>query len=1002
MPTTKSLRAAPPKNLDSYVASSRKIFGEPETIPDSKLFNFVAPGNNPNTETSTLTSGIPLGFSLKINNRDYTTVTIAVSGWMVLQGSSAFSLSDILDLGASVYENHRIRSVFLRSPHILLAPWFDQLWPVPRSINILENSNWYDNATQLDGQTKQDIAEGINKESWPFSITDRGVRYHRGYDKNFGRYFLCRWTTAKLENKQNCGRIKFECVIFENGRMEFRYWPRLDYVASQVSPGSLVEIDATVGIFWSYPLPNQFRDFATLVDYSVGQRNLSDLGGAPYDPAYVEGPKPYSHNIVKMENWPNNGAVIVFSPPTNPYKVLPQRTVKQINAAKNIVKNPGIFDDRRSVIFSGSTNVFYPTTLPSRLAGDTGDVDVSLRQILFAPALHLPHTSGSIKTTGSVDKAAVDTFLTQLEGVSHDFYKKDLSFNEHQKDYKVTDPTLPFFATGSSLEVFGEGFTSALKSKTQFHFSLPINETTVLPATRSCVLYYDGEKKAWSNIDDAGWREPEAISLDISLLNIFPYERDNKFYYRATETARAFDAVGRKITLSSKRNNIAIGSSIVPTYQRDDIIGLIVNTDDPLSQSKLNEALTRSYPESFTDSLDYVPNKSQGIELPIDYPFLIEKIVVEFPFLATDSWFRDRTTCMRPLLSGSESVVPLDPMLGEFAGPIDFGGPGLTFSVSCARKSLDFFKMDLIASGTITHEFDDVAEVTLEEKWIFGGNTPNYSFRPMGFRKFSSPTTALSGTLISSLYFFNDKVRLEMDAAVSSGITFSRNERRRDFSSSDFFDINRTHLFRLLLSKFITLKGEDIQRPTLLPITPGTPYFAMSSSYNTRDIYYPNTSAPDPQIYGKSSPRIHVHEVHPLSRGSSGIYFNGNSILGGTISTIPTKTSFENPLFDEGLVPNLPGAVTSGRFVFDASSLFTTFISKPSPYLIMPGEKLTFAISKTRPVLHAGDQGFDQIGNIYHRTNLLTSGSHGIVIPPGDLKVTVYGSYVKEGMEYHL
>lgn len=986
MATSKLLRAAPPKNLRDYVASSRKLFREPDSIPDS-LFrntNFIAPGVDPNAESTIYTSGIPLGFELKINDILYSKVTIAVSGWMALEGDTSFALSDILEPGALVYENHRIRSTFRR--HILLAPWFDRLWPVPNGVPALLSTNWYDNATQLDGQTVQDIYEGINTESWPFSLTDRGVRYHRGYDKNFGKYFVCRWTTAKLENKLNCGRIKFECIIFENGRIEYRYWPRLDYVASAVPPAITVNIDASVGIFWNFPTSYQFRDFATLVDYSVGQRNISDFGGASYDPGYIEtGPtnQPYSFKIHKNQNWPNNGAVIVFSPPANPYKVLPQKTVKQVNASKNIVKEPGIFDDRRSVVFSGSTNIFYPTTLPSRLVGETGDVDVSLRQILY--------TSGSIKTTGSTDKAAVDTFLTQLEGVSHDFYKKDNSFNEFYKDYRVNDSSLPFFATGSKLETFGEGFTSPLKSKTQFHLSLPIHESTILPATRSCVLYYNQERKKWDNIDDSGWREPEAISLDVSLLNPFPYEKDNEFYYRVTETARAFDAVGRKITLSSKRNNIPIGTSIVPSYQRDDIIGLIVNTDDPLSQSKLNEALTRDYPASLTDSSDYLPSSSQGIVLPIDYPFLIEKIVVEFPFLAVGGWFEDRTTCMRPLLSGSVSVGPSDPMLGEFAGPIDFGGPGLTFSVHCARKCLDFFRMDLIASGTITHEFDDISEVALELKYP-DINAPNFSIRPVGFRKFSNPSTVLSGTLVAGpAYTFFDKVRLEMESSISAGLTFSRNERRIDKTGGPYSPLHETHLKQLTTKLVISLRGEDVFRPSIYT----NPNLKMSSSYNTRDIYYPDIAT-----YGKSSPRIHVHEVHPLSRGSTGIYFNGNSILGGTISTIPTKNEFINPLYADTLQAEIDAL--NGRFRFDATSLFTTFTSRPSPYLIMPGEKLTFALSKTRPVLHLGDEGFNQLGDIYHRTNLLTSGSHGVAIPPGSLEVTVYGSYVREGMEYHL
>ena len=990
MTTSKLLRAAPPKNLDNYVASSRRLFGEPNSISDSVFgeVNFIAPGQDPNIETNFYTSGIPIGFDIKINERTYSSATIAVSGWLALEGATFF-LSDILT--GAVYENENIASTF-RAPHILLAPWFDQLWPVPGTIDILKTASWYANATQLDNAITQEIKEGINVKKWPFSLSDRGVRYHRGYDKNFGRYFLCRWTTAKRYILDH-GRMKFEVALFENGRIEFRYWPNFYYEKSTAVPATSVDFDATVGIFYNYPAGYKFRDFAPLLDYNfndlANQRKISEFGGSKYDIGYSDAGSPYSTRIRQPQwdlrgRWPNNGSVIVFSPPVNSYKVLPNKSSKEIVSSKNIVRSHGLYDDRRSIHFSSRASIIFPTALPNRLLGDTGDVDVSLRQSLFS--------SGALQVNGRVKKSSIDTMLEQIEGTSHSFYKKDNSFNEFYKDYKVLDPSQAFFATGSKLEIFGEGFTSPLKSKTHFHLSLPIQESTVLPATRSCIVYYNGERKKWENIDDDGWRKPEAISIDAAPPNVFPYEMDKEFYHRATETARAFDAVGRKITLSSKRNNIPLGSTVEPTYQRDDIIGLIVNTDDPLSQSKLNEALTREYPESFTDSPDYLSSKSQSIAFPIDYPFLIEKIVVEFPFQAGKYWFDDRTTCIRPKIGKGN---PLNsPILDEFAGPVDFGGPGLTFSIHCSRKSLDFFRSDLISSGTITHQFDNVRKVLLRPEK--GGS--NWSLRPEGFTHFSDPTTVLYPT---DGYNFTGSVRLEMESAVSSGITYSRNERRPDATYNSFKDINRKHAVDLLTKSTVFITGKDVDN---------NPYTQMSSSYNFYDIYASAIEALFPGLgvvpYNNSSPRILVHEIHPLSRGSTGISFNGNSILGGTISSVPTKSEFRNQLIvarsSGSLATSYKNEIDHPDFRFDAVSLYSSFTSKPAPYLIMPGEKLTFAISKTRPVIQTTDTNVDLNGSIYHHTGYELTGSHsGTILSAGSLEVTVYGSYVREGTEYH-
>jgi len=971
MATDKALRTPPDRTLDRYVMSVQKLFSAPETIPDSA---FLKGGNYAITWDSSVTVGglgpaegysvsEPIGFDFKINGKIYKEFSVSTSGWMMLRdpvgGSTGANFyKDVIDdpvtFSDSVYTNEFILSDFLYD-HIILAPWFDYGIISARSIEELQ-AGYY--SSTISEAIKNYIKQGSNVKNWPYDFADHGVRYINGYDKSKGKYLLVRWTLA--QNISYAYKLKFEVAIFESGRIEYRYWPKSYYEPSSFSSA---DSTATVGIFWSGPSQgtDKFRDLATLFDYSKKNRVISEFGGSPpssYSETslfYPLASKKYSLNISQIY-WPANGAVITISPPVNSIKVLPRKLSSIANSTKHLVRSPGIFDDRRSINFATSSIVSMPSTFPSRLLGDSGTVDIASRQLLF--------TSGNIQINGSVKRTIVDDQLQQLSVLESLNERFESSFNESQKNFSATQNASNFYATGSSLEIFGNGFTSPLKSKTQFNFCLPVTKQTTMPSSTASFYYYDARNAAWSMADPNGYRNPEAmVALAGSPEYMF-------FSYKVTETSRGFDAVGRKLVSGTNQidfSRLAFGISTTPTYQTDDSIGAIFNIDAQSSfgnNELIDTSTTKKYSNSVTNNPSFYPSNSQTISFPTDYPFLIEKIVVDVPMYFSGEWFNDMTTCTRAFGNdGAAKGVP--------SGSIDFGGPGLTFAIMCPRRNGDSCYVDLIASGTITHMNDNTSSVTLYKD----PEMRYYSMRPVGFKAFSNPTCVVSGTN----NIFEGNVKLELEASIAGGITLARNDRSL-FSSSitpNYEISNRESAIRLLTSPTLKTRGESL--------------------YNT----YDNTLNAN---YYNRSPRIYIQQVSPLSRGSSGMEFNGNSIIGGNIANFNLESQVKNPLYvsSSGSLPNsFTNVINSSHFNFEAVSVYSTVDSRPSPYLIYPGDKLTFAMSKTRPVIYKAIKTGNP-GLAYRYETYQLTGSHGTVMfNTGSINVTVYGSYVREGTEFN-
>jgi hypothetical protein len=141
----------------------------------------------------------------------------------------------------------------------------------------------------------------------------------------------------------------------------------------------------------------------------------------------------------------------------------------------------------------------------------------------------------------------------------------------------------------------------------------------------------------------------------------------------------------------------------------------------------------------------------------------------------------------------------------------------------------------------------------------------------------------------------------------------------------------------------------------------------------------------------------------------------GRSKTGGTsgVVNLTGRTIFGKST----LCPPLTGITSTTADLFAASaslalgngvedvSVFTTEYHQKAPYLLFPKDHIFVTLSKYRSCFFSSSQSPDidattpySVGGQYY---YYFSSSHDVSIPTGTLRITLYGSLVKEGEEYH-
>lgn len=527
-----------------------------------------------------------------------------------------------------------------------------------------------------------------------------------------------------------------------------------------------------------------------------------------------------------------------------------------------------------------------------------------------------------------------------------------------------------FYVSGSSASLSEDvfSFASSLSNKAQVKISFNVtSNSTVLPS--SCSIYY-------FNKDISGWEIPQSVLPDIAgpldKISIKPPAASPQTSGSWTsEDFVGFDYRGN--ALSSGSQNI-YRQVIGPFYaQRVEDVRADLASTTVLNPDLQAEYMTRDFNKSFQRNPDYSANDSQTFSLPLERPFLIEKVVIEIPFCFGKSWFGDKSTvCLCTSSLGDYTINGTSP--GSYATfLVDEGGPALTVSLLSQKKYGTSTIRDIITKSVVTHKEDVNKEVVL--KTLYDG-----IINP--FLAYTLHTNGLDPEDVDSVVspglnnYYTGSVIVKSTPSISNGVNISFGE------GSSAVGYSTTS--QGLLSFATDWLSSEYKKP-LFTIFSGVDVFG---------------------------------------RGSTGFSPSGGSIFGREYSTATEDTqlrdgSFKNPYYIEdsskrnAILSTMSTSFSTTQKV--AIVLGKKFIGtkKDSPYLMYPGEKLILALSKTRPAMSkmkidfntttnpdALTKGISHLVSCSYFNDLAGQNGHDVQFNTGSINITFYGSYIREGNSY--
>lgn len=1007
MPSIKSKRTPPARNFTDYIFTREshsssgllKINPEEFTKMPGVLGTGWADGDN-NTDISSPTE---IGFKFQIGGVEYTHFVASINGWMALVDPAigTFNYTDIFVTNDStdIADNYRINSSW-RANHLLLAPWFDDLRNLADKLDTTESASPY----PFTSQPALDIYKrGYWWSSLDLVLPNRdpykyGVSYCRQERTSKGKRLIVQWNSTVYAAPTIDSVIRFEVAIYENGKIEFNYAPRSTFALyaafAELTSAFTDPSSATIGIFMNGAASWRFRDLSVGLGYRDSERSRYIYGGSVYDSAYADTDVltvPYNVNLKFLKHWPGqnkSGTTFTFQPPLNRRKILPRALLREMDSSismptvvrtgdKRMGNDASFFDDRNTVLFQSNQIVNYPTTLP-RFYADTAE-GVTDRQDLFA---------NDFLVTGSIVKSSVEQFL--------------LNKNEKQlepfSEYKLfeNDPNAtsdPFFSAGTRSTDGVLGFAQPLRSKTQIRLSFRVDDKTTMYEASSSIYFYNSRTHRWQYPDNA-------CKLDTYGVNEVPNPRMDivpgpTYQSRIIEVDRGFNAYGISICSGSAST---ADRQTVKYNGTDSIFNSHATADNSL------EALGKIYTNSLQNNSRYYPTNDEKFTIPINHPFLIEKAVIEIPVEAGPTWFLDKTQCFLPTRnpfvgnslyncpsgsyvvdsSGQELAYPYSYRTNAF----DIGGPGLTVSLfNNVRTGVSTNRLDLILSGTITHHHDNETEIKLYDY----ESDPDkiWQIVPRGFNAYGTPSAVVRPTRVEITgdgisfpivrkEFFTGSVAVKSQAAISNGVII-RDTTYLNHIHSAYFDQFQSSL------EYLFSQPTWYFDPTLSPFANSVEL--VDGSGNKTYLGFREKT-----IVG----------VNNIGRGSTGFEPSGRSIFGKesvTSNEIAYKNSFYEYKEDSTTDDIITKIVALKGHTFPqvyATQVVTKQKVLASPYLVFPGDKLTLSVSKTRPFF------YDYASSPY------TSGSveypqftHDIKLKTGSINITLYGSLVSNGREYH-
>lgn len=929
MPSSKALRAAPARTFENYTFN-RIISPEVSLYPIAtsameRLINAGVQGADDG-----VSSAYEIGFDFNLDGVVYKKFIVSVNGWCILQDptSSSIPTAVMSQCMTTQYDNTTILAPFGSSAnHVLLCPWFDDL----RNVYSDQQTLLTDFAAPtVPNQNRINL--GLDISSVQYNQTIAGVRYKRTVDRSGVRCLIVRWNSLSNYAAPTT-LLKFDLVIYENGKIEFRYLNN-----SSITTSVSANENATIGIFLNNDasVDWRFRDFSYGLGYDDNKRPAYRLGGAVYNASYTDNSIEYTNSLRPDMHWPGlrtQGCIMSFVPPKNRRKVLPRQVLRSqdsivrypLTARTGDVERKGTYlspyDDRKSVNYSSGV-VDYPTRLQRVYAQDESSAIARL------------DVFGDFEVTASIDKNSVDNFIGE--------YKTNYiaPFNEvNQPDQNGSIDA--YYTTGSRIDELGLGLSSPLMSKTQIKLELPIEYSTKMFDVTSSIYYY--------NKTSRGFFVPRNAQAGKDIV------RDPVMFLTAEsypEDARGFSALGTSVSSGSLP-----GSQTTSRFQTDQVIGPVGTGFGPFQTTRQSEILSRYYEKSIQNNSEYKTTSDEQFTLPINQPFLIEKVVFEMPFTMGAGWLNDKTTSGFQVKSGG--VIINDKSF-------DVAGPAITIALYNQTDAGTNVTRDLILTGTIIPSGDNIKNLkSYESRWApVGPSIPFYLFAPEGFLSYGcTPSAVVSSNTGTN---FTGSVVIPTIAGISNGITIGYYALASDLATVTAGQVAAN---QQLVKKFLT------------------------NEFTTID-------------YDFSAIVSYVKDIDVFGRSGKSFDPSGRSVFGKefitTQGTAAGPGKFRNPLFVSSSYDDFPQRIKSAISDSAFSAIIATALplSNPiaSPYLVMPGDKLTLAISKMRPAMYSmGTNPIDGSAQDYFTGSL----RHDVSISTGSIKMTIYGSLLREASEFH-
>jgi hypothetical protein len=404
-------------------------------------------------------------------------------------------------------------------------------------------------------------------------------------------------------------------------------------------------------------------------------------------------------------------------------------------------RNAFYFDDNRSIMFMSGVSITLPTTQQFDRNRMTEDLTASFESTVI----------------GDVDPYAVDQFIPHFDLSERPGPFFDSGLFEQDETNVVNSK----FMTGVAYSIAPDRFKSKISNKTILRMEFPLTRVSQM-STGSEIMYFNQtsgcfttsvtERSFLNNGQGVGsftFAPLPFTPYGMAYMPLNDYNLNGNYGGGTLASPLPAEQSVLRMTTYAGDGSDSVFFGIDPGYTLGFVTASLLNTAHAASREQ-----------------------TISLQNTLGHPFLIEKIVVEFPFQAGPGWLNDSFRLREALVSDLQYAS-------------DGGGPMITFALM-RQDGSDLRMRDLIASGTITTAMDmQTGSYTICTGSYAGvGGYDDICITPDGVAQLGIvPSAIITGSVLSgSDNFFSGTIRMIMEPQITSHVL-----RTRASGSSYFF-----------------------------------------------------------------------------------------------------------------------------------------------------------------------------------------------------------------------